>query len=243
LREREKDKEREGWRIMPLRMRRPRRQAKGQSGEGNRDQNRVQKLYDACRDAFLTPATSSKALLQLKGTLDSIKPEDVGLAEESSVFQSEDLVAILDNHSSELPPVFYFGIDECKEFTVGIFCLLESGVIPLHDHPGMTVLSKLLYGSMHVRAYDWIEPRSDADPTQPRLAKLVKDEVILAPCEISILYPTHGGNIHTFVAITPCAILDVLSPSYSEEEGRDCTYYRDTPIHSLPGESLIHYFY
>lgn len=62
-----------------------------------------------------------------------------------------------------------------------------------------------------------------------RLAKLAADKVLNAPCETSVLYPNHGGNLHCFTAVTPCAVLDVLAPPYKEHEGRKCTYYHDYP--------------
>jgi len=48
---------------------------------------------------------------------------------------------------------------------MGVFCFPAGATLPLHDHPHMAVLSKLLYGSssMRVSSYDWVTaPRSGA---------------------------------------------------------------------------------
>jgi hypothetical protein len=116
-----------------------------------------------------------------------------------------------------------------------IFILSPGASLPLHDHPGMSVVSRVLYGSLHVRAFDLLDARGQpvahtattgvaADST--RQARLCTDAVLAAP-HTTDLAPDHG-NLHEFVAggERGCAIFDILTPPYDERAGRDCTYYR-----------------
>lgn len=140
-------------------------------------------------------------------------------------------------HSPHVSPaITYLHVYECNDFSIGIFCIPASSSIPLHNHPGMTVLSKLLFGAMHVRAFDWARPdeHMPQDHFQPRLAELVEDRLVASPCPADVLFPTSGGNIHAFTALTPCAVLDVLAPPYNAEAGRQCTYFRELPPPSFP---------
>lgn len=74
-----------------------------------------------------------------------------------------------------------------------------------------------------------------ADLPGVRLAKVKVNSNFTAPCNTSILYPTEGGNLHCFTAVTPCAVLDVLGPPYSDPDGRHCTYYLEYPVSPVSG--------
>uniref|UniRef100_A0A7I4E332 cysteine dioxygenase n=1 Tax=Physcomitrium patens TaxID=3218 RepID=A0A7I4E332_PHYPA len=212
----------------------------------------VQKLYDVCKKVF-TPASvpleaqvaKVRAVLGTFATfsLHSIKPQDLGLGtidQHNRGLGDDGKEKCRPILSRYVPVISYLHLYECDLFSMGVFVLPASASIPLHNHPGMTVLSRLLYGSMHVRAYDWVDPHDEKlnrNPSIARQAKLVIDHVLgtepngTEPQQTSateVLYPTSGGNIHAFTALTSCAVLDVLAPPYAPATGRHCTYYRIT---------------
>ncbi|CAI9765936.1 unnamed protein product [Fraxinus pennsylvanica] len=192
----------------------------------------LQRLFDSCQQVFRGPGTvpSPADVQRLCNILDVMKPEDVGLSRDLPFFQSKS-VAVEEN-----PRVASATIYKCHNFSLCLLFLPATGVIPLHNHPGMTVFSKLLLGTVHIKSYDWADPLNSDNydsPSKLRRARIKANRSFTAPCDTSVLYPTSGGNIHEFTATTPCAVLDVLGPPYSKDDGRDCSHYRETSFGDL----------
>ncbi|XP_064966397.1 plant cysteine oxidase 2-like [Musa acuminata AAA Group] len=159
----------------------------------------VQRLFETCKEVFAEGGDgiipSLEDVNRLRSVLDNVGPSDVGLTQNMPYFQNSSSAGTLS--------VTYLHIYECHKFSIGIFCLPPSGVIPLHNHPGMTVFSKLLFGSMHIKSYDWVNVPQNSDEIvnslhyqHPglRLAKVKTDAIFTAPCKASVLYPEDGGD-------------------------------------------------
>eukprot|EP01135_Chromosphaera_perkinsii_P002901 Nk52_evm12s230 gene=Nk52_evmTU12s230 len=180
-------------------------------------------------------------------------------------------------HPEWQTPVMYAPVCYHRDFHIGIFFVRRGCRMPLHDHPHMTVLSKLLYGRVKMRSFDvadlshtkLCERRQPSDEGSTDWAGWLKglykgsmryvsgaagdsskatgkvEDMILGKLFVSetvdaeqrpeplVLFPTSGGNIHSFCAVEDTAFLDILTPPYSTAEGRPCTYYEEVPLENL----------
>ncbi|XP_066536230.1 2-aminoethanethiol (cysteamine) dioxygenase b [Hoplias malabaricus] len=137
------------------------------------------------------------------------------------------------------PPVTYMHICETDDFSMGVFLLKHGTSIPLHDHPGMYGMLKVLYGKVRISCFDRLDTspesasgghpsppllpfqKSSARPSVRRSVGEFTEES--PPCVLS----PHRDNLHQIEAVDgPTAFLDILAPPYDPDDGRDCHYYK-----------------
>lgn len=110
---------------------------------------------------------------------------------------------------------YSMSIVSCEEHDIAVFVVPKGNTLPLHDHPGMTVASKLLHGSLEVTSFDHADKHEGLYYTTTEIKKASDDTWILSPSQ---------GNLHQFRALSNCVILDVLTPPYDNTK-RKCTFY------------------
>jgi quercetin dioxygenase-like cupin family protein len=93
-----------------------------------------------------------------------------------------------------------------------LFGLRAGTTIPLHDHPGMTVVCKVLHGRMRIRA---LIAKEDG-------AAIDRGEIELGPNDTPTVL---RDELHAITAVTDCAFFDFFSPWY-DDDTRPCTYWR-----------------
>jgi hypothetical protein len=166
----------------------------------------------------------------------------------------------------DTPVVRYIHLAEVAgHYSMGIFVFPPHAKIPLHDHPGMCVLSRVLYGDLQRMSLDLLPLAEEASDTAalhynnphhhsplyhnnsnshphsplsfpPGTRKARQKHVdYLQAPDVTVLYPLQG-NLHEFRAGPHgAAVLDVLLPPYNSS--RDCTFYYATPVAAVVTEA------
>lgn len=132
--------------------------------------------------------------------------------------------------------VRYLRVHAEEDFSVGAFVMDAGARIPLHDHPGMSVAMRCLFGECRVVGYDF-----EDDNDRLRLlrghgrgkttggasygVRLACDKVLKASPPAHVLHPDSGGNVHSLHALSNCALFEVQTPPYAVGRGRDCHYF------------------
>lgn len=170
-----------------------------------------------------------EAFLRLKDFLNQLRAQDINL--------SQDCLQPRPRHSAfrQSAPVTYVDLFENENFTMGVFIVHSGGEIPLHDHPSMFGLIKVLSGRLSIASYTPLSRDKVTGLSISKFQKVQANDIkvcalhqdIIVGCEDApcVLEPA-DGNIHKICSVNgPAAFLDILAPPYNMED-RDCHYYR-----------------
>ncbi|XP_067007756.1 2-aminoethanethiol dioxygenase [Anabrus simplex] len=137
------------------------------------------------------------------------------------------------------PPVTYIEIYEDSYFTIGIFILKPGAKIPLHDHPQMYGILKVLSGTVKIQSYNVLPNELQNDSTEEYsikntlLAEKVP-EVHLNETSLACVLTPVDRNLHEIHSVNgAAAFLDILAPPYDSDApgtgNRACHYYKELP--------------
>lgn len=120
-------------------------------------------------------------------------------------------------------------IEVPHKYSIGIFVFPPHSGIPLHDHPDMVVLSRILYGELNVQSYNVLPDKgSDDDKSDSNGTKPCSDETLAAsPVTPSSALRRSLEKIKDFVSHT-------MLP-YNEEEGMQV----DSVLHVTPNRNPL----
>ncbi|ELT97114.1 hypothetical protein CAPTEDRAFT_29667, partial [Capitella teleta] len=164
------------------------------------------------------PATFQQQLIKLKELTRTLTADDINfdvdLVRDTRKFNPE----------SGEAPFTYIGLWEDKIFSMGVFVLRSHTSLPIHDHPDMFGMVKVLNGSVNVKSFSKVVNNDGTD--------LPKDEVMSSTDRVLHRVHLHGtqkigtsdgvcvldplnGNFHEVsTGETPGAFFDILSPPY-----------------------------
>lgn len=117
-------------------------------------------------------------------------------------------------------------IDKSPEYNIVVFIIPKGFSIPLHNHPNMFVISKLIWGSVLINCYDKnISEECNKKTEEYDVFQVEENEkIILKINDIAILSP-NKNEITEVIANENSALFDIVLPAYEEKENRPCDYF------------------
>ncbi|PAA53834.1 hypothetical protein BOX15_Mlig014344g2 [Macrostomum lignano] len=162
---------------------------------------------------------------------------------------------VTDASGTHSPPVLYLHIVENAALSMGIFVLRPGARIPLHDHPDMFGLCRLIHGSLRCRAYSPASASAAAAAKAALAARLLPrwqlpeltavtlstDGVFTSASQPLLLTPSEGGYHELQALGDGAAFIDILAPPYDHDLGqRVCRYYREVALPNSEEQNRQH---
>lgn len=140
--------------------------------------------------------------------MNTVKLSDLGL-DEAYVLNAKDSVCM--------------NIVNSAEFDIQVFVIPKGKQLPLHDHPNMAVLSKVISGTLNVRSFSPTKPGIGGDSSAGSASLILS--ATRTPTDSSWMLTPSEGNVHELKAEGTTIVLDVLMPPYLIPD-RPCHFYR-----------------
>ncbi|XP_058803646.1 2-aminoethanethiol dioxygenase [Phymastichus coffea] len=160
-----------------------------------------------------------KNLEKLKSLINDITAEDVHV--DKNVFE---YIRI------QSAPMCVIDVFENEDITIAIFILKTGVTLPMHDHPEMHGLLKVINGVVKIDSYTIESPNSTIEINQ-RIPATRHPSMIIGTTDPACVLTPDKRNLHEITCIEgPAAFLDILSPPYDTDEygdgKRPCRYFK-----------------
>lgn len=128
-------------------------------------------------------------------------------------------------------------IEGNDDYRLVLFFIKKGTVMPIHDHPNMSVYFKLMFGELKYTQYDKVADKyrynqfsndeyDEILETKRQVHAKKTNEKIIDDGQLLLVRPS-CGNIHKFVAQEDSCFFDICLPNYTSDSLRRITYFNE----------------
>ena len=138
-------------------------------------------------------------------------------------------------------------IEGNEDYRLVLFFIKKGQVMPLHDHPNMSVYFKLMFGKLSYNSYDKIDKKfqynqfsndeyEEVLANKTRVEAKKREKKYLDQNNLLLVRPS-VGNMHKFVAEEDSCFFDICLPNYTTDSLRRITYFNEISEEIAPGKN------